>query len=603
MEFIKKNLKLIVMASIGTILILIGLVSWNVYFSKYKIFYDQERKFKKAVIRYYEYHKQYLPKVGESRELTLQNLYDSDQIDDLYIPKTRKTCDVNNSFVRVYLNDKNEYIYDVYLKCGKYESSGDHKGPEIILNGDEEITISLNSEYSELGVKEVKDNKDGKIDVNTVTIDNTKVDTKKLGTYKVTYSVRDASYNKTMITRTVIVAKNLTEVVQAETDESNYYRGTNANNYILFSGMLFRIVNVNDDGSIKIVSDDNISNITYGLPEEDFDSSNIKEWLNDYFYPNIYDTSYLKENNKWCFENDGNICTSESEKEYKIGLLSTIDYNKSKDSTGTYLNNRLDYWLLSNELGDSVTIHTFSKDGLLIENKNRPMGTKPVLVLKENLYLASGNGTLDNPYKLGDYSYGKEADLLNTRLVGEYVNYFGMGFRISGFDNNKNIKLTSTTLLENNTTNKLLTASYSGESYVFDPKNSASIAYKLNNEYIDYVDENYIINHEYNRPTFDSNKHYSNFENSTFTAKLSIPASFELFSGANSSIMPQYNYWLIDYINDNSALIINNTNGIPFTIDNDGLYNSNAFKLSIYVSKNVKIKSGRGTVSNPYVIK
>ena len=185
LDFVTKYKKVVRIAAIGLSFIILGLLSWNLVFVKYKDFAVNESKFIKAVKRYYEYHSQFLPNDNESREITLQDLYDNNQIKDLYVPKTRKMCDVN-SWVRVY-KENDEYKYYAYLKCGKYASHVDHEGPTIILNGDDEVIIPLNSEYKDEGVKKVIDKKDGKISTDKVVIDTSKVDTSKIGTYKVTY--------------------------------------------------------------------------------------------------------------------------------------------------------------------------------------------------------------------------------------------------------------------------------------------------------------------------------------------------------------------------------------------------------------------------------
>ena len=95
LDFINKYKKYVIMACSGLILLIIGLLSWNLVFVKFRDFSLNESKFLEAAKRYYEYHKQFLPRDGEARELTLQDLYDLDQIDDVYIPKTRKMCDTN----------------------------------------------------------------------------------------------------------------------------------------------------------------------------------------------------------------------------------------------------------------------------------------------------------------------------------------------------------------------------------------------------------------------------------------------------------------------------------------------------------------------------
>ena len=261
MSFWKKNKKIILLILVGILLILSGTLSWNFYFSKFKIFKDNEKLFLETVERYYSMNPNYLPEKNGTREMTLQKLYEGHHISDLYVPKTKKLCD-SNSWVRVYQDENGKFSYTTYLKCGKFESNVDHTGPEITLNGENEITLALGSTYQEPGVSKVYDKVDGNLNPSDVIIDSSSLNTNKVGNYKITYTIRDKSYNKTVVTRTVIVAKNLTDVVKDATDETNYYKGNDVkNNYLLFSGMLFRIVKANDDGSIMIISEESIIQI------------------------------------------------------------------------------------------------------------------------------------------------------------------------------------------------------------------------------------------------------------------------------------------------------------------------------------------------------
>ncbi len=604
MSFWKKNKKIMLLILVGILLILSGTLSWNFYFSKFKIFKDNEKLFLETVERYYSMNPNYLPEKNGTREMTLQKLYEGHHISDLYVPKTKKLCD-SNSWVRVYQDENGKFSYTTYLKCGKLESNVDHTGPEITLNGESEITLALGSTYQEPGVSKVYDKVDGNLNSSDVVIDSSSLDINKAGNYKITYTIRDKSYNKTVVTRTVIVAKNLTNVVKDATDESNYYKGLDPNNYLLFSGMLFRIVGVNSDGSVKIVSYDNIANVTYGNQGVDFNDSNIKEWLNNYFYSKIHDTSYLKEDNVWCIDNaSSNECSVYSEK-YPVGMLSVQEY-RNAELNGNYLNATKVYMFLNKVDNRNVYIHYLYSDNQLdIESGEKLIGIRPALVLKENLYITSGNGSENSPYRIGDYSTGVAQDNLNSRIIGEYVSYFGMSFRISDIDKVGNTKLVSTGLMQNNSNGQILMASYDNENKnrKFNPNETDNIGYKLNGEYLDFMDDKYIINHEFTLPTFDSSKKYSKFKTETFKTKISIPASYEMFSASNSFVTIQRNYWLIDYVDGNQAFMVNNGNGDIFTIDNDSLYTSNGFKIVFYVSKNVKILSGNGTHSKPYVIK
>lgn len=78
----------------------------------------------------------------------------------------------------------------------------DHTAPEITLNGETEITIELGGSYEEVGAT-AQDNFDGDVS-NRIKITGS-VNTSKIGTYQLTYTVKDSAGNNTSIPRTVHV--------------------------------------------------------------------------------------------------------------------------------------------------------------------------------------------------------------------------------------------------------------------------------------------------------------------------------------------------------------------------------------------------------------
>lgn len=74
--------------------------------------------------------------------------------------------------------------------------------PKITLIGEEEIIVIEGEEYRELGYIAL-DNYDGDLK-DKVIIEGT-VNTKKVGTYKINYSVEDSSRNKAKVTRKITV--------------------------------------------------------------------------------------------------------------------------------------------------------------------------------------------------------------------------------------------------------------------------------------------------------------------------------------------------------------------------------------------------------------
>ena len=122
-------------------------------------------------------------------------------------------------------------------------------------------------------------------------------------------------------------------LVKKETNDSGTYTGVNPNNYMYFSGMLFRIIGLDGD-NVRIVTEQDISNVNY---------SAIDEWL-DYYYDHLTKDAkkYIVEN-KYCNmdADDGSIgsiteCSSYTDSK-KVSILSASDINKVGAITDNYL--------------------------------------------------------------------------------------------------------------------------------------------------------------------------------------------------------------------------------------------------------------------------
>ena len=247
-----KNVKIVLL--IGILFILVGFGSYKVYFERLFIFQENEKIFLKSVENYFVINKAFLPKPGDYKTVTLQDMYDNALIEAVHIPNSGKFCSEDKSFVRA-INENGVIRYVVYLDCGKFKSKVDYTSPVIVLNGDKKVIVNLYDNYTDEGIKTVVDDYDGVIDNSKVEVYNN-VDTSKTGNYKIVYKIYDKNFNVTREVRDVVVADNLNNIVKRDTNNENYYKGNVENNYLLFSGMLFRIVKINDDGSVKIVSDE-----------------------------------------------------------------------------------------------------------------------------------------------------------------------------------------------------------------------------------------------------------------------------------------------------------------------------------------------------------
>jgi len=604
----KLTKKVKILLIIGISIILIGILSYKFYFENRRMFKQNENSFIAGVEEYFKINPLFLPKDGSYKNITLQDMYDKGLVNTLYVPKKTKLCNENNSFVRV-INKNGVYSYNVYLECGKYKSKMDNVSPVVILNGEDKIIVNYNTEYVEPGIKSVVDNKDGMINSKNVEIISN-VDTSKVGNYEVIYKVHDSNFNLTRITRKVVVAKVLNEEINKSTEGTGIYKGNVDNNYLLFSGMLFRIVKTNEDGTVKIVSDDNIAHVSY--TEEKYKGSNLEKWLNDYYYNNLSEESkkYIVKS-KWCTGNvvDINNFSCSDVVSNNIGLLNTSEYLNTIDSNGlSYMNNQAgNATLLMNKKDKNTLLVTGINSADIVELNSNIMypSVKPSFNIKEATYIIRGDGTINKPYMLGDYERGHENDLLNTRLIGEYVNFSGYLTRITDIDGDGNIQLIMVDELKNQTNDVALTVSPSAvDDYKFDVEQKNNIGYILNNEYINYLNNKYLVTHKFDIPTTNKNSSYDSFEITSIKAKLSLPYSYQMFSTyAGLKYKLAAKYLLIDKAEQSNKIFMTNTfNSSAMELFSDAYYDY-LIRCTMYLKSDVKISSGEGTILKPYYIK
>ncbi len=608
-QYLKKHVKKsqLILIGMGLFLIIIGFLSWNFYFSKLYLFQENEKKFLEAVQEYYRENPLYLPKENMIKSITLEELYLESRVETLTVPKSNKLCNTD-SWVRVY-NDHEKYTYYVYLSCGKYESQIDHEGPEIILNGDSTIYVSLGREYEELGVKEVIDKKDGKIDTSQVMIDSSRVNTKKAGTYQVIYTVRDQLNNQTKITREVVVTRNLTDTIIDQTDESNYFKGGEVNNnYLLFSGMLFRIIGVKEDGTVLVISDELLNNLRINSTE--YENSNVDQFLTNYFLPKLYSQDKIVEAS-YCVgeianKNDfSNSCSKTITR--KIAALSIDELQKTFLNQESFLCSNFSYSLTNYMEGKNLNAFGYENDCLDVidETEFELPAIRPVLTLEKDIKIIGGNGTKTNPYKLDDYSYAKTQDEIKTRLIGEYVNYSGMTFRIID-QIDGNTRLIATNAMQKNLSETasmefldLVVPENTHYQFNLDEKNNPGDL--LNHSYLDYINTNAIITSEYEIPTNDATKIYSNYEIKKIKAKMVLPKTYDLFAAVQSMNSSTMYLYLDTSVKEKQVFDINVINGKIFD-EEMNIWGPYRFKPVITISGNLKIKSGSGTVNSPYYI-
>lgn len=603
---IDKN-KIIKIVIVVVVIIVLVLLLWFLYFYPNKVFRENERLLEEAGKRYYEINSTRLPnEEGRVISVTLNTLVKQKYLDGLYEAYGNKLCDLNESNVKA-VNKDGDYTYYTYLKCGNHESKVDHDGPVITLNGSKNMTVSRGDTFNDPGVKSVVDNVDGNMDKSSVSIKG-EVDTSKVGVYEITYTISDSLANKTEVTRKVSVEESLASTVKSNT-ENGYYVGNVDNNYIYFNNMLFRIVRVNDDNSVLIVSNDALANVDY-TNDGRFTDSALDKWLNDYFY-NLLEPSYqdLIKSSSWCDDviSSDNITTTECSRQTdkrKVGILSLQDYNLSYDGVSSYLDKSNFSWyanLAEDNKAWAITSTDSYPNTIYSSESTNLLNVVPALNLKASTTILEGDGTYTNPYVVVKRDTARRSSELNKRQVGEYVSYSGYLFRISNILDDGTTEVIMDSVLKSNNQQVDIGYTNGNKQKVYNPNQEGNIGYKIKNDMTRYINTDLFVSKNISVPIYNKNITYQGKKDTKeYKLLITIPSTFDIFS-ARSSTANDSGYWLRDSSKqDNTKAVVRSLGTLTYSNASDNL--QAGVKVLAYFDKDVIIESGKGTYLDPYTL-
>ena len=408
--------------------------------------------------------------------------------------------------------------------------------------------------------------------------------------------------------------------------EQTFITGTNPNNYIWYSGKLWRAVSIDpSDNSVKLVTQWNISALPYNEENNSaFQGSYMEQWLNDTsvdgFLGNLREPDkFIKTDSTW----NATLTTATTKPEKTtmvtdaVGLLNiyeyTMSYKNASSSTG-YLNNSLDWWTLT----PFRTVNLRFVSDIGTSYTNSPMnsyGSRPSINLKSVVKIIDGDGTIDNPYRLQGDNDNPTGALLSTRYSGEYVS-FGTGennlYRIVSHENGTGTKITSAIPLKDNGSYKKLAF---GDTVTFSKDNT--IGTFLNGDYLTsgtYLTSEQVNMIEDNTTWYLGTVRYaasyklakyqdttgSNLTTSTTTAKVGLLRIGELMAGQFDKNGNNTGYWTLTPYDSYNVRDVGNCGGNG---NNGGPTNSNVPRPSMNLKSNVIITGGDGTKNSPLRIK
>ena len=419
---------------------------------------------------------------------------------------------------------------------------------------------------------------------------------------------------------------NIPKDNQYDDDVDTFITGEDPNNYIWYSGKLWRAVSVNNEAkTTKLVTQWNISTITYNEDDNtDFEGSYMEDWLNDTtvdgFLGNLRDyENFIVTDSVWDATLDatslGSITRPNGTTTVTdaVGLLNMYEYQSSNNGKiNGYLNNGLWWWTLTPYSSFNVR-YVINNGNANSYSPSNTSGARPSINLKSSVKIVDGNGTVDNPYRLnGDNDTELSGTLLSSRYSGEYVR-FGNDennlYRIVSHENGTGTKIVSAEPLKSSGT--FITSAFDSNSSV-NYSSSTTIGTFLNGEYLNsYVDSTYSDMIEDSTTwylgTVGSGASYklakytdtnmSGYATST-NAKVGLLRMGELMAGQFDRYGNNTNYWtLTPYSSSRVRSVHSHGNA-----SNNSPSNTYGARPSINLKSSVEITSGTGVKSDPFVL-
>ena len=408
--------------------------------------------------------------------------------------------------------------------------------------------------------------------------------------YRLVYYYR-LEHPKKQVESNLLADKVLQQHKDILVEEKNrfYFTGDVSNNYVYFRGRMFRILGINENGSISLISDELQTSLVYGYSKEQ--GSYVDEWLNKSevsgsgtFEASI-DSSFF-EKGIWCFDD-----TCEKQKTSLVTLLSKEEYRLAGGKNG-YLNNGKTWYLgsLTEEEKNLVVLSDGSLHAFDAKEESASYGVRPVIHIKKSQLYVSGDGSLTHPYLLEERKITDAKQL----AIGEYIMLDQQIYRVLQIEE-KRIKLVACDVLKEK--GEEIIKSFSRYSNQFSISSYGNIGQYLNQDYYhtlmyqDLLTTGPFIISSYN----EENGYDYKIKEEVEEANIGLLKIGDLF------------------ITDISKAFLLTGSGFDsdmiFSVNEDGtlyadLYEEEkAIRPVLYIKNNFELKSGTGSKEDPYQIK
>ena len=365
-----------------------------------------------------------------------------------------------------------------------------------------------------------------------------------------------------------------------------YFTGSDVNNYVLYSNILFRIVKLNEDESVTLITDKVVGDLAIG-EDKKFTESYIFNWLNDtkedntgIFVNVLNNRSKFLDVSSTCLDAvdkaSNKKCKDVNNDNY-VTLLSLTDYINT-GNVDSFINNG-EYFYLSNNNSENDAWFVSDAGKVGTNDGTDVYGIRPVITLRSGTSIISGDGSKDKPYII-EKEFGP---------FGGYVKLGEDTWRIYQFDDNEYKLMLDNYLMVDS---EKYESEYSNKTYKYNDTEWGSLAYYLNKTYLDslsYKDK--IVESSYNNGYY-MKEDYKDIVKSSIKTKVSVISVGNII--LNSELDGYYTN--TGNVESGKMIYIVKNNGRMVTKS----IGSNSYVVPCITINKKDITKGDGSKNNPY---
>lgn len=377
-------------------------------------------------------------------------------------------------------------------------------------------------------------------------------------------------------------------------DKNGYYfKGKVDKNYVRFANRNFRIIRLNKDNTVKLISEDNASVFMWG-DDTNYKKSNLYYWLNKtdgqnngIYYDTIPNVDKFLVKTKY---SEDKLLKSKVKKSNKVysDYISTLTINDYITASGknSYLNNGRYSWVIGHDQ-DNMNLFIDEEGSLDGTGNYEAYGIRPVITLKKNLKISGGDGSKANPYVINQgksINYVDQYIKLGSDIWKVYQDKDGV-LKLSLFKYIGNGTDYNESRPFSNTTSEFNTLNIYNIGYYLDKQLAPTLSY-----YNIMLDTKYYTGEISN----DTSLNYSNIYTNEVVSKMGLLNIFD-YNPTNDLT----NYYLVN--------TMSSVGSMGYVYNNLGLLEEANVTEEKYMVPTISIekkniKSGSGTLENPYIV-